>query len=74
MRLRDHVGVHQLLIRQQIREYWYISGRTIHNIDTHKRLVNDAYMQKYKLVTITMWLNPRLSTWLPPKISFQDEI
>ncbi len=51
-------------MRQQIREYWYISGRTIHNIDTHKRLVNDAYMQRYKLVAITMWLNPRLSTWL----------
>jgi hypothetical protein len=68
------VGWSPMLIRQQIREYWYISGRTIHNIDTHKRLVNDAYMQRYKLVAITMWLNPRLSTWLPPKISFQDEI
>jgi hypothetical protein len=51
-----------MLIRQQIREYWYISGRTIHSIDTHKRLINDAYMQRYKLVAFTMWLNPRLST------------
>jgi hypothetical protein len=49
-------------MRQQIREYWYIAGRTIHNIDTHKRLINDAYMQRYKLVAMTMWLNSRLST------------
>ncbi len=31
-------------------------------------------MQRHKLVAITMWLNSRLSTWLPPKTSFQDEI
>jgi hypothetical protein len=25
-------------------------------------LINDAYMQRYKLVAIAIWLNPRLST------------
>ncbi len=38
-------------------------------------IINTTHIQHmYELVAVSSWPNSRLSTWLPPKISFQDEI